>query len=273
MVNECVIDGRPTDSRLCGSCWSNLETGLRQVEWLVSELDTVLVRNTRYGTGQVGFVSRGSDERPLIFDMRASNAIQELRQVLGRWCWKLVEGHQIRLRYDAVELAKWLLQHPRPSWIRNHPDAQELAVQIIDAIRTCWRVVDVAPGRRYAGVCGHEGCQERLYGRESRALVTCQGCGAKHALGDRQTALLVQVEDELVELRELVGIIMNADGKNVSSSAIRNLKHRGRIVAKVNDNGTIRPRILDDEGPELFLVRDVIDAVLDRYKRRKPLAV
>ncbi len=302
---NCILDGRPAESFLCPWCWGKLERDLQNVAWLVTELDAVISRSVKRGGGSIGFITRTA-EQPLVFDTTASDvadelhrrlvtAVQDLHEVHGiRWqicsgCdvhWYGGEKHhskrnchgtwiehrdELRVRDNSVDLASWIVRHR--SWVTGHPAADELVDELTEALKAAWRTIDRQPGRQYLGICSAEledgFCTEDVYGREDRALAVCQSCGTEHLAADRREVLMAALEEQLVEVRDLAGILVNYAGRNVSTSAIRNLKHRGRIVPKVNVNGTIRPRIPEDEGPDRFLVSDVIDAVVHPYRREK----
>lgn len=193
---ECPAGcGRPADG-LCTACWTRLAGDLDHVTWLASDLDTVLARQVRYGTG-AGVALHRPSEQPLPVNLAASAVATQMRQVLGGWVRELHETHAVRWQECDRCAARWL-SGPRvhaqpeppggclagrvggwheqldpltvadtapelarwllrhPSWIRNHPASGELHADITGAVGAALRIVDRPPDRVYLGICSAE---------------------------------------------------------------------------------------------------------------------
>lgn len=289
MTTTCVVcTAEPAGDTFMGArCWAELEQRLADVPWLIEELDTTLSRQDKV-SGSVGFIS-GTAERPLPLNLAASDAALWMRDRMASWVRDLWETHAprvdgepvpIEVAFTAVGLSAWLLEHG--TWIRLHPAADELWGEIVSDIRQALRAVNVAPDKVYLGMCsavfeGEAGvpveCPEDLYGRRDRDTVRCRTCGTEHDVAARREVLARAIEDEWVPIGDLVGLL-NGDGQRVTSSMIRNLKHRGRIRAMVKvlaPNGVeqIRSRAPGDEDrPDVFRVGEVLDVISTKWTRR-----
>jgi hypothetical protein len=291
-VNTCVIPGcgRLSDTFMCSGCWGKLERSLGDVAWIAEELDTTLARLDKLSGASVGYVRR-SDEQRMPPNMHASQAGDELRQILGLWVRDLHETHaprwqecdgcggqyfageQVHDREDcqgewierldpldiqdtAVALSRWLLRHP--TWIRSHSAAEELYEEIRDVILKARRAIDRAPDTVYVGQCSalieDVMCEEDLYGITGRDTVTCRTCGTEHAIEGRRQILVGAMEDQLLTATEISQCFPAWFGKPVSASMVRGWKHRGRV------------RSIDQDGQTLYRVGNVLD-ILTRPKK------
>lgn len=235
MSGECTVGcGKPADG-MCSTCWGQLSAQLGAVEWLAVELDTALARQVRFG-GRVGVVVR-SHERPIPPNLAAGDTAHQLRNALTTWVRVLHEEHAVRwqqcdrcaakwvsgdqlhdiygcsgswaevidpliLEDTPRELAQWLMRHP--TWIRNHPAADELHADLTRAIGSCWRRIDRPPETECSGPCGADlddtgvPCPAFLYGLKGARSVECQTCGAEHDVDVRKKWMTQCVDDEPV---------------------------------------------------------------------------
>lgn len=183
---------------------------------------------------------------------------------------------ELRVDDSVVGWSRWLMRHA--GWIRVHTGAECIYNEIAAEIHAAWRAVDSAAGRVYLGTCyaqlDGEECYEILRGFEDRDTVTCKACGTEHDQAARRAFLLGAAEGEVVSIGTLVGLVTGL-GTRLTSSMVRNLKARKRIEPKVpvldaeGERVAVRLRNEDDEGPDRFLVADVLAAITsDRYQRK-----
>lgn len=225
-MSECQACPRPcVDANLCRSCVDQLVAELRQIDWLVSQLEITLTRQARVGHRN----GPRSSERPLMFHWGASVDLETMRDGLAMWASTVAERRGIRVDADRdpVQLAQWLIR-----WVgeaAQHPDAAELHGDVISMTRAARRTIDLAPDLRYVGPCdGHQaritpvelgGCGEDLYVGMHAATVVCatDGCGAEYPIEERRAWLLEQAVDQLRTARQLAyelpwiaGVVINA---------------------------------------------------------------
>ncbi len=183
---------------------------------------------------------------------------------------------ELKVDDSVVGWSRWLMRHA--GWIRVHSGVECLYREIVAEIQAAWRAVDSAAGRVYLGTCysqieGEE-CYETLRGFEDRDTVRCKACGTEHDQAARRAFLLGVAEGELVTIGTVVGLVTGL-GTRLTSSMVRNLKARKRIFPKVavsdgfGNRVAVRLRSDEDEGPDQFLVADVLAAITtDRYQRK-----
>lgn len=298
------------DERSETGCLGDLLRRLGDCAALSEELDVTLSRQDKMGKASVGFVSNGGDEQPLPVNLGALEAAESLRALLESWSRYLWEANrrpvlhcsacgveqqfhpegpilavqriwyaalpELKVHDSIVGWSRWLMRHA--GWIRTHSGVECLYREIADEIRTAWRAVDSAAGRVYLGTCysqidGVE-CYEILRGYEGADMVVCGACGTEHDQYTRRAFLLGAAEGEVVSVGTVVGLVTHA-GTRLTSSMVRNLKARKRIVPKVavldaeGNRVAVRERNENDEGPDRFLVADVLAAITtDRYQRQ-----
>lgn len=217
---------------------------LRQAESLSAELITTLAKLARTGPGSEG---RKTDDHPLPINLAALEAGQGLLAVLSYWVG--VVGISIGRRNGKTQthwMASALLVYSER--IRQRDDAHQFVREITQAVRAVERVVDVPPGRWYAGPC--EVCSRDLYAGQDQTRVRC-ACGASYDVRDRRDWLLSQVQDRLATPIEISRALGTLAGVEVTPSVIRGLAHRGRITQ--HERGRYR-------------VGDVLDRILERQR-------
>lgn len=166
--------GRPVDgATLCNTCTAALVADLQDVPDLAAELDVTLARQARFGERNGG----RSADKPLPYDVRASEAGWVLRNTLTGWARVIIEemaipgpGRPIPAPNGAngyprqgadiptAQIATWLAGHV--SALRTHPAAGEAAEEIHGAVDQARRAVD-APANRARipiGPCPEDDC-------------------------------------------------------------------------------------------------------------------
>lgn len=187
MTIECVVGcGRPTETNTCNGCLQKLFEDLRDVEWLVPELDVTITRQSKSSGGGVGFVT-GKGETSMPLHLGASAVAAGLRDRLARWVLTLWEENGVRwhrctacgaedrsgsgypacapdcptewdthldplnIPLHALPLARWLLRHP--SWIQSYSDGAALFDDLRGAVRHAKATIYGPGDRIYLGIC------------------------------------------------------------------------------------------------------------------------
>lgn len=199
-VDECT---RPSHDgwTICTHHSWTLERDLGDIPALAEQLDITVSRQTASGARN----GARSTERPLAFNYGASEAMYALRNTLVGWVRDLDPAGADWPADTVPALAMWLLA--RMGRLRTHPAAEEVVGEVCAAVRECWRAIDRAAERMYAGQCGAAGpegeCVEPLYARPDRAAVDCRACGATHLIEERRAKILAELADRLLTAREI----------------------------------------------------------------------
>lgn len=299
-VASCVVCGGATDTFLCGDartgagCLGLLIQRLGDCAWLSDQLNTTLSRQDKISAGSVGFVT-GTAERPLSFNLGASDAGMNLRDKLCSWVrdlWETntalaphcslchveqrrhAEGPELVARdwYDALpavevsiditSTSRWLMRHP--SWIALHPAADELYGELSEAIQDAFRSIDIPKDTRvFLGKCGFEmngeWCQHELYARPKTTEVTCSICGSEWVVEERLRYLRSIAEDEVLQIPALSRLLASLGFENATEKAIRSKAQAGAFKAVEKQA----------HGRSWFRVGDVMDAFM---KQDQPIA-
>lgn len=266
----CLVDGcdrpMPTgdQSTACPRCWDRLDRALGEVPWIAQELDTMLARQAVTGERNGG----RSAEKPLPIDVRASEAVARLTELLGSWVRLIVEESPAppRLTGDRVPLPALSVVLMRyEGFLQAHPAGHEAISEIVLAVRKARQAIDLAPEKDYAGPCGHVDeasgakCSQELYARRGDAIVRCRTCGTDHDVEGLRAALTTAAEDLLVTTREACGAVRTYTSGHLTPELIRKWKQRGRIVARGHDK----------QGRDLWRLGDLTElaTAIDREAR------
>jgi hypothetical protein len=236
------------DSRTaCSGCWARLEQQLAEMPALVAELDVTITRQAATGLRNG---PRGN-EKPLPYDVKASEALNVLHGAL--WGW-VREGLQIHPEMyftgspDTVGLSRYLLR--LTDWLQHHEDGQLAVEEINDAVRNAYRAIDRAADMQALGMCGNDVdgivCEEHLRTAVTAKTVRCRTCSAEYDVAERRAWLLDVARDRLVTTREACAAVSVWGEGNITAKMIEGWKRRERIF----------PR---STGPDMWLLGDVID--------------
>jgi hypothetical protein len=237
------------------------------------------------GGGNVGTTSRSSD-RPLPWDQRASESLDQLTRSLAAWARVVVEQRRThggpacegmcqhrscwqvsRLTppaNKAPSLATFLLGHV--DWLRRHIFAELIVTQIVDATAKVGHVIDRRPDLRYAGPCGKPldddpngaRCTEDLYALRKAKHVTCRACGEKTETEPRFAWLVETARDQLATASVLADALADLLGQKITSSMVRSYAFRGRLLE----------RGLTRDGYPLYRVGDLEDLLIEDAQRK-----
>ena len=274
-VNGC---GKPVDdSYVCQGCTLDLERELGDVRWLDGQLDVVLTKQTaRPLFRDGGRSSEGKDARedgddpdggitakPLPYDPRATEARWVLTNTVTTWARMVGEEKNATLPTigGVGILAAWLASY---SDVLRQLDQGEAVGDLLAAVRSVRRLVDIRPERVYAGPCDGNGeaCGQDLYSRPGAPRITCPACGARYDAAERRTYLLEAARDHLGTVREVVSLFAGA----VTTGQMKGWAARGKITA--HGSTVVRGRVV-----ATYRVGDVEDAANgERFDEREQRA-
>jgi hypothetical protein len=141
--------------------------------------------------------------------------------------------------------------------IRQREDAADILAAITQATRNAQRTIDRPPPRVYAGPCPHtrdDGtpCGTDLLAEPGRSIAYCRTCGEPSVVAERQEAMRDALQDYLYTSTEMSKVLVGLGCPNVTSSVVRGLVYRRRVV----------PHGMNQSGHALYRVGDVLDLVL-----------
>lgn len=252
MNQSCANCYRACEAYLCAACGQMLAKELRTVGWISDELDVTLSRQDRIGMQQGGHKPGKEVERPLPYNLGASEAGWILHEVLTSTARDLAEQRGLEL--DCVDtspgIAAWLARHV--DVIRHDEGGGQTYDELTDAITAARRVIDAPAGRMFAGPCGSETdagrCGADLYAAIDAPSVSCRECGAKWDAGERQRDLLARARDRLGTATELERLLPWFLGAPITAKHIRVWASRKRISIK---------GVKDGEG--MYQIGEVVD--------------
>lgn len=269
-VASCVVCGATTDAFLCGDartgagCLGLLIQRLGDCAWLSDQLNTTLSRQDKVTAGSVGFVT-GTSEKPLSFNLGASDAAMNLRDKLCSWVRCLWEDNGIPdsdgwvppadVEPTIVSTSRWLMRHP--TWVAFHPAADEIYNELSEAIQLAFRAIDIPKDTRiFLGKCGFEmngeWCQHELYARPRDTEVTCPICGSEWVVEERLIFLRSVAEDQVLQIPALSRLLASLGFEKATEKAIRSKAQAGVFKAVEKQA----------HGRSLFRAGDVMDAFM-----------
>jgi hypothetical protein len=265
----CGVCAAPTgdDARLCRTHTDDLLRDLQAVPELVQELDVTITRQARITAEKHG---GRSAERPLPWNEHAATVASDLNTTLNAWALdtsRLGEDERDLLAEhhysDTAAVAGWLARNI-PT-LRQHDEAGQAHDELTNAVREARRAVDRPLDYMPLGECGNDvdldqPCAAILYGHPERQYAACRECGARHRIVDRLEWMLEHLRGQLVTIPEAVGIAQLA-GKRTTEDKLRLMASRGRFT----------PAGMAD-GKPTYRMSEVLRALDDRYKHRKPAA-
>lgn len=201
---RCVSCGRPnSDTALCARCEGGLTIALSEVPALCDELETTITRQTAGGPRN----GSRSAEKPLVFNLRASEVAELLLATLMGWTVDLEPDRAFQPRSESPAASRWLMS--RMDTIRVHKDAAMIHEELTYIIREAWHAVDrpATRSRVKVSACLDESCDGELYAHipvedydphneQTHAKITCTECDVTYpadqwmTLGRRVLAML-----------------------------------------------------------------------------------
>lgn len=215
---------RPTQLYLCNDCITQLAEMLRQIPFLVEELDTRIQKLDRIQLGTIGRTRRPDELNVIDFD--AAETARKLRKELVHWVTTVAERHSGRkppglATIRTADLARWLAHNVHAIAtlniagdlyrdIKRRVGVDQRGGQLVQAINRT--------ARHFAGPCptilGHHGnteiaCGEILYADTEDRTVVCPKCkqtidvekNQRRAAAERD----LRTRDELLEVLNNIG--------------------------------------------------------------------
>lgn len=158
--SRCVRCGAqtPDDAYVCHPEALSLAQSLRAAAGHAEDAQSVIARQTRYGTG-----ARGGSGEPLPVDLTAADRYRAVENTIGTW------ARDLEADMDGLAAAcRWLAGHV--DRLRQHPAAGEAFDDLESACRQLERLVDRPADKELVGVCD---CGRVLYAARGRQYVAC----------------------------------------------------------------------------------------------------
>lgn len=187
-MNKCACGLPAKDTTICPRCTYNLERDLAEIPSLVDQLDITLSRQTAATHHDGG----RSAETALPFNLKASEARENLHATLTGWVRDIHDGTEFRPADETPALSRWLFAHLNR--IRIHPTADQLHDEISYAVAECRRAVDRPKNRSrvFVGACLDPSCDGELHAHfpladydpddeTTHARMTCTECEVIYA--------------------------------------------------------------------------------------------
>ena len=265
----CSVCSSPTGDggRLCRTHTDELARDLTTIPDLVNELEVTITRQARITSERHG---GRSAEHPLPWNLHASEKASDLNTTINAWALdtsRLGEDERDQLaehhHSDTTAVTAWLTRNLHT--LRHHQEAGQAYDELTNAIREARRAVDRPLDYMPLGKCASDidrdtPCEATLYGHPERQYASCRDCGARHRITDRLEWMLDHLRSQLVTIPEAVGIAYLA-GKRTTEDKLRLMASRGRFLAA----GT-------SDGKPTYRMSEVLKALEERYKHRKPQA-
>jgi hypothetical protein len=229
-----------TTSTACPGCWNKLEQALAEMPWLTEQLDLTI---SHQNTGPKG---PRSAEKPLPYDVGASDALELLHRTMWPWVKEHLSVHPdapFRGSPNAVGLARHLLRgYP---WLKRHNDGHTAVEEITYAVRIATRAIDIQKAPAYLGPCDTPDCPADLYVRPGSAAAKCHLCGQVVNVADKNLDAYHQATTRPWTLYEATTIIRNAGMTPATPEQVTRWVRNGRIVPVHDPSGQALYRLAD----------------------------
>lgn len=201
---------------------------LRELPWIVSELDTVIVRDTRYSERH----DRPTSSTPVPFHLGASDVAWDLRDTLRSWCREVATRRRLPWPGEqrAGQYAKWLRMNVMHlAQLEAAPDAAD---EIRDIYKRALRAIDKPQEWEFVGPCQSDvpGVEcDGVYASRGTDTKTCATCDVCIDVVAVQAATHETVSDRLYTAKELATALTIVTGRQVPFERVRNWVRRGQI--------------------------------------------
>lgn len=233
------------DAFVCSECAGELKAALSELPELAEELDTVLTRQSHYGSP---YEAGRSAEIPLPFDGNASIMLSALRNTLTTWIRALATAKEALPADTITDLCAWLIN--RIERIRQHKAGAELLDEITSIARQCGWDIDRPQVAIYAGQCTDMDCQGEVYLRPGQPVGRCRDCGEPYK--PRDVKELISTAEEQMARATDCARILSALGYPTRPGTVRNAAYKQRLL----------PRSVDPDGHPLYRIGDVLEALM-----------
>lgn len=216
----CVVDGAPaTMGNFCSACVATLHAKVLEVPRLLHELDVTITKQARQTPGAGG----SCNERPLVLNLAASSAAEEVRVCLRTIAHLgAVEGERIPVA--ARDLAPWAARHLVHAVRR--PEIADAHADLLAALDQGWRSVDRAPERRVVGSCD---CGGVLATARTAGEVRCPSCGVLWEVEEREQERNEKLLGLTVCTSDLVVLFRTVLGQRITAATVRKWVQRRQL--------------------------------------------
>lgn len=244
MPAKCACSRPVHDAVICRTCTDDLGAALATAADIWDDLQSAISRQTRMGEHAI---VRSGRSTVLPWDDSASVAASSLARTLSRWATEIA-GEDSAIPATTPSVATWLRK--RTAAIRQHEAAAACVDEITGAVSRAMAVIDLKPGRQYAGPCGT--CSTPLYVKPGATEVHC----SRHdptwssTVAERQAWMLGEAASVLIHAAA-VSHLLSLLGQRATSVQITRWVASGRLV----------PRGKDRNGRQTYRMGDVLDLI------------
>lgn len=206
---------------------------LRDLPWLIAELEVVTTRQSRYGSRS----ERPSADTPVVFNPASSKLAFEMRDVLWSWVQLVGEVRQIPLPHPstrgAVDSAVWLREHVMD--LAQVEPARDAYEEVRDLHRRGYRMVDRPEEQEFVGPCQSDvpGVEcDGVYARRGADTKNCAACAVCVDVPSVMAATHATLADRLYSERELVQALKVVLRRTVPRQTVRSWIAGGKLEAK-----------------------------------------
>jgi hypothetical protein len=244
----CELCGAQTGdyANVCTRCGEGLRRSLEDIPGLDAELDTTAYRQAKMGAGNAG--GGRSDEKPMPVNLDADALGRRLKTVLATWCDLVSDQRGIPHPLDGLApMSRWLLGHVM--WLRHHPAGADAVVEIRDAVRDVWNVIDRPRDRVFAGYCG---CGNPLYAREDAPQAVCRVCVDED--GQRPAYSVTEQRDGMLAAMEVMSM---RPPEAAYALSILVYPITAELIRTWAARGKLQPSGVDEKGRNVYRLGDI----------------
>lgn len=259
----------PDQGFLCHGCAARLGFMLRDVGALAAELDVTITKRSNIAH-RPGPASQHPEIDPvrMVYDVRASNALDALTGALRSWAANLADDTGTPGPGGSWSLAatgRWLADRIRH--IRMMDWAPDMQAEVTDTIKAARRAIDAPPELVFHGHCPAETenggtCGAELWGPSAATERRCRQCGTTIDLTELR-AWYMATGAHIHATAPVIARALTSQGHPLRQERIRKWKQRGLIAPVGVDPAT---------GHELYRLGTVAE-VLARMDAKAPHGV
>lgn len=222
---------------------------LRALPWIATELDTVIIRDTRYHDKH----DRPTTTTPVPFHLGASDVAWDMRDTLRTWVNEVATQRHLPWpgEYRADHYARWLDRHVMHlAQIENAPDAAD---EIRDIHKRALRAIDRPQDFEFVGPCQSDvpgvAC-DGVYAPRGADTKNCADCMVCIDIPAVQAATRQAIQGRLYTGKELATALTISTGEPVPFERVRNWIRRHKLLP----SSTVGPALYSlDEAQELAM--------------------
>lgn len=202
---------------VCMPCVGTLRTRCRAAAWLIGQLELEVTRQAQHG--DPNREGGKSNETPLIFDDRASEAAWIMRSTIEAWAPDPGLG-------DTKRRALWLADNLY-RYITSG-DIAQVYREITEACRVGMQVID-KPIRLYLGDCPD--CGRQNFGDPEEKHTACRACGRVMLTVELRADTRIRAREMWLTAAEAQRVLGEVYGVMITRKRITMWAQRGRIKA------------------------------------------